>query len=369
MRIGIDARELRNPNTGVGTYLINLIEALAELDYDYQYVLFIHAENSFGVPRLPSNFSYYTIKNSGLGKITDQISLAKAIKRANVDVYHVTHHDAVPLLTRIPLVVTVHDIVWLDLPSNSSLFNMYFKYITSWGLTKAQQIISVSKSTKQRIISKYPKLESKITAIAISCNPAYYTSSSTYKIFQNLKEEFNLKMPYVLYVGSFAKRKNLRLLLAAMEIVRAHFPKTLLVIAGKESGVNDTKITEIITNDNNIIISRSKSIEELKALYQHAEMLAFPSLYEGFGLPILEAMASGCPVVASNATSIPEITGDVAMLSDPSNVEALAENMISILKDPKLASRMRSNGRTMAKHFNWTTVAERTILSYHQAII
>lgn len=368
MKVGIDAREIKNSNTGVGTYVLNLIKALGDIDHENEYFLFVDSDFN-QIPKLSKNFKFCTIKSYLNKKVQDQYEIVRNISKYKLDVFHVTHHDVVPLFTNIPLVITVHDIAWLDIPSNSSIFQIYYYCITRLAMRKARVLLAVSKSTKVRIKEHFRSAFFKTTAIQIACDPYYYQISTDKNDIDNLCKEFNLSIPYILYVGSFAKRKNLSLLFKAMNIVCKNITNVQLVIAGKASGNTDTDINIRKGNDLNLIsISRNKTLAELKYLYQNAAMLVFPSVNEGFGLPVLEAMACGCPVIASNTTSLPEILGDSGILINPYDECVLADQIVKVLQNPHIADQMRKDGKLRAIEFNWKKVALETIDNYRLAI-
>jgi len=368
MRIGIDAREMKNPYTGTGMYLLNLVKGLAGIDKINTYCLFVDDLTDGNGLDLPENFMYLKVPIFNNRKLQDQMGIVRCIRDSKIDVFHVIHHDVVPIFAKIPLIITVLDISWIDLPTKSKLFNLYYYYLTLFALKKAKRVITISESTKQRTSFYFPWSKNKTFAIPIACDLSYQNPEILDSKALSFIEEYKLNEDYVLYVGSFAKRKNLSLLLQAMTIVQEVFPKVKLILAGKPSGKEDTNFNEFDIKYKIEVISRPKQQNELKLLYNRAKMLVFPSMYEGFGLPVLEAMTCGCPVITSNTTSLPEIVGSAGIMIDPYNNQSLADNIIRVLKNPDLANDMIVKGSIQAKKFDWDNVAAKTLNRYKSVI-
>jgi glycosyltransferase involved in cell wall biosynthesis len=364
MIIGIDAREIKNPYTGTGMYVTNLIKSLAEEDFENQYLLFVE----YGVKLefdLPNNFFYYNLINLFSSKFQDQIIIPIAILISKVDVFHVIHHDVTPLFSKAPLIVTVLDVFWLDFPGTSSIFfQKGYYFISKFSLKKAKKIITISESTKQRVLHFFPNVSHKIESILISCDPIFSFKTNEDN-FSSISSEFQIKKPFVLYVGSFAARKNVKILIEAMKVYWNNNNKFIqLVIAGKPSGKDDEILNVLVNNYPVVIISRPKTNSELKALYNNATVFVFPSLYEGFGLPVLEAMSCGCPVITSNSTSIPEIVGNSDFFFEPNDKISLATMIEDILHDEFLQLELSEKGIGQSLKFSWKSVGRSTIKNY-----
>ncbi len=365
MKIGIDARELVNPHTGIGTYVQNLIRALGHIDQLNHYYLFVNKNYEIKL-NLPDNFVYHRLSSSFFSKIRDQYEISRYISKNQFDVFHIVHHDTALIATNIPVVVTVHDIAWLDIKGRSRIFQKYYYYLTYFAMLSAKYIITVSESTKRRVEHYFPFTAPKIQTIRIACDISYEEELSSSCIEENIAivSDYKLNTPYILYVGSFAERKNLLLLIKAMRIVYKKYPKVKLILAGRKSGRNDIAPEKLDEEFQIDIIDRLKTESELKTLYKNAEMLVFPSLYEGFGLPVLEAMTCGCPVIVSNTTSLPEIVEDSGILIDPYNEVELADQILNVLKKPALAKEMIEKGKAQSQKFDWMTVGKKTLEIY-----
>ena len=364
MIIGIDAREIMRPHTGTGMYVINLIKSLVEYDSENVYILFVDKGEKLNFD-LPHNFEYYYLQFGFFNKFQDQIIIPLAIFFSKVDKFHVIHHDVTPFLSHVPLIITVLDIAWIDFPGGSSkLFQKYYYLITKFSLRKANKIITISDSTKNRILINYPILSSKIYPILIACDSVFSENSVDCK-FNLLSSEFCIKKPYVLYVGSFAARKNVKALIEAMKLYWDKHDNTVqLILAGKPSGKDDNLPYDLINKYPITIISRTKSNLELKSLYKNASLFVFPSFYEGFGLPLLEAMSCGCPVISSNSTSLPEIFKNKDFLFDPVDNVALYYLIQKVLNNKLLQSELSRAVSDESLQFSWNRVAIETLKIY-----
>ena len=364
MVIGIDAREIKNPYTGTGMYVVNLIKYLSQEDSLNEYILFVDQGVKLNI-ELPCNFKYYNLHNVYFTKIQDQILVPLAILFSKVDIFHVIHHDVTPLMSLTPLVVTVLDVAWIDYPGSSSrLFQKYYYFLTKFSLKKAKKIITISESTKQRVIYHFPSTIHKIESIIIACDPFFSTENKVNNFF-TIASKYKITKPYVLYVGSFAGRKNVKTLIEAMKIFWSNNANmTQLVLAGKPSGRDDEEMNDLTTKYPIIIVSTPKTNLELKCLYENASVFVFPSYYEGFGLPVLEAMSCGCPVIASDSTSIPEIVGNSQILFQPNDHEQLHRQLLRVFQEKDLNNKMRIEGQIRSKLFKWNEVASRTLFVY-----
>ncbi len=363
MRIGIDAREISRPSTGTGMYVLNLIKSLARFEIESDFFLVVEGGSRLDFD-LPLNFKYIDIRLKIFDKVQDQLVIPIVLAKYKLDVYHVTHHDVTPFLSRIPLIVTVLDLAWIDCPGESGvLFKKYYYLISKIATKKAKSIITISESTKKRVVKHFPLVKSKVKSILIACDPGFGILKDEEQ-FHKLTIEFGLCKPYVLYVGSFAMRKNLSVLIDAMKKIWLDYPNIQLVLAGNLSGKNDENIIRLVDTNSIVLISRRKSIQELNSLYENALVFVFPSIYEGFGLPVLEAMSTGCPVIASNSTSIPEILGDKQITFNPNDSLELQFQLKRVIQDKNLINDMRISGLKRSKLFNWNTVADQTLQIY-----
>lgn len=253
-------------------------------------------------------------------------------------------------------VVTIHDASPLDHPEwFSPPFAAWYRFLLPRLMQVARQVITGSEFSRERLIDHGAPSE-KVTAIPLAADSRFGLSSATR--LEEVSNHYRLPRHYVLVLGSLEPRKNLRRTFAAWERVAAHAAGVELVVAGGSDAIyRDVAIDRLPPRTR---ILGYVDDRDLPTLYAGARALLYPSLYEGFGLPPLEAMASGTPVVTSNRSSLPEVVGDAAITVNPSDVEAIAEGLRELLEDGDVAGRCRSLGRAQAKSFTWNRTAELT---------
>lgn len=348
MRVAIDCEILKNRETGVENYLINLIN---------------HISNSVNLTLIYSQNIHYSFSNkiNALTFERPRSALFKFIFSLLRPISHTTDIFHLPIPTApfwkkpkgSKLVITVHDITPLKFPHFHNIRReIYYKYILKHILSQADIIISVSKSTKKDIVKYFPILESRIKVI-YSAAIIEYTKAE-------LPVRYNIHDEYLLYVGTVEPRKNLARLIEAYNLLR---PKEKLVIVGCSGwGKKD-----LYKNKNeNIIFTGYVPRADLNKFYSNAKIFIYPSLYEGFGIPILEAMKCRVPVITSNTSSMPEVAGDAAILVNPYSVEEIKDAMARLLKYGNLRKRLIKKGLRQAAKFSWEKTANETIKVYKE---
>ncbi len=368
MRIGIDIQTAINKPTGVGQYVINLVHELARLDGDERFSLFYfdfkRRFKGLGIrnPRfelnpirfMPGRFYNQLSENLGFPDIR---RLA-----GHCDLYHFPNFIIHPL-KRGKAVVTVHDLSFARFPqyaesSNLKRLDKRFQYT----LERADAIIAVSKFSKRELTEMYGVEPERIEVIyqGVTVVPA-----------KQIKE--SLPSNYFIFVGTIEPRKNLGRLLEAWRIVRSRMTgkwKHKLLIAGAEgwgcASIREQAREKGIEDD--LITLGYVEKEDLPALYRGAEALVFPSIYEGFGLPPLEAMAQGTPVISSSKASLPEVVGEAAIMFDPYNPDEIADAIIRIAEDRKLRDELISRGKERVKSFSWQKTARETLELYRKLL-
>jgi len=363
MRIGIDVRKIND--FGIGTYIQNLLKYLLELDKQNQYFIFFNHRDV-------ENFSYpkervvKLINNSPKYSIREHFSLSHQAKKYNIQLFHEPHYT-LPYFLKCQKVVSIHDLIHLKFPQNlpSPKAYLYAKFVIGKAVKKADKILVGSENTKNDIMEIFQTKEKNIEVI-------YYGVDEIFKPIkdQNLLENFGnkYKLPdkYILYSGSMRKHKNLENALKAYADLKDKSHD--LVLAGV--GLQNQKVLEPMLQELKIT-ERVKIVPfldymELVLLYNSASVLFFPTLYEGFGLPVLEAMACGIPVVSSNNSSIAEVSGAAAVLVDPANLKEMAVSLEKVLDETTLRQKMISLGLERAKMFSWKKTAEKTLKIYRE---
>jgi glycosyltransferase involved in cell wall biosynthesis len=374
VRIGIDLTPLQTAHRfrGVGSYVRNLVRALGTVDDEATYVLFAYRSPPSGLRALPRNFRLVPIPGAALGKLTGLIShqfvLPLLAGRHRLDVFHATSVATTPSTPGIPwrlatpTVVTVHDLIptrhpeWL-LPARR---NRWIYGLMCRAIRRARHLIADSSWTKAEVVQVLGYPSERIAVIPLAPDPLFRRASA------GDEERSPLGATrYLLHVGGHHWNKNLPRLLDAYAILRsAQGIQHALVLVGEASSGLDALLAARGDLRRCIVQFERVPTRELAALYRHADLLAFPSLAEGFGLPVLEAMASGCPVVSSNRPPLAELAGEAAVLVDPEDASAIARGMEQVLLDPALAEALRKRGLDRVAAFSWKETARRTAAVY-----
>lgn len=352
MKIGFDAKRLYNNFTGLGNHSRTTIDLLTEFYPGNEYLLYTPKikQNAVTAP-FREKEGCRTILPKGIikGGLWRTFRLADAARRDSVDVFHGLSNE-LPAGLDIPSVVTIHDVAFKTFPdmyhaTDRFTYNLKWRY----ACRKADSIIAISESTKQDIIRFYDVDPGRIDVVYQPVNRLFYTD---YKGVcpTSLAEHVNSK-PYILYVGSINSRKNLLGVVKALELLPKDLQIPVVVIGdGREY---KQKVLNYIAGhklQDKVIFSPEKvGLEGLRYLYSHAQMLVYPSFYEGFGLPVVEALLSDCPVVTSNVSSLPEAAGPHSLLVDPNNIQDISDKMSSILTDSALRSDIITRGYDYAK--------------------
>ena len=362
MKIGFDAKRLFNNFTGLGNHSRTTIDILTAAFPENEYYLYTPKIrlNDVTEPYL-TKVGCHTIQPSGFlkGGAWRTFGLAGEMKKEEIDLFHGLSNEIPTGLQRhgIRSVVTIHDVAFHTFP------DMYYRhdrmiYDLKWKFAcrNADRIIAISECTKKDVMKFYDVAEEKIDVIYQPVAPRYY---DTEPLADRTVSDFFAdspmplcrlhRMPYMLYVGSVNSRKNLLGIVKAMEMM----PKDLqlpLVIVGN-GGTYRQKVMEYITShgmESRFILPENVDSSTLLQLYRHAELFVYPSFYEGFGLPVVEAQLCGCPVVTSNVSSLTEAGGPFSLQADPTNVEEICSHMVSLLTDSELRARLVSGARDYA---------------------
>jgi glycosyltransferase involved in cell wall biosynthesis len=368
VRIGIDARKLHD--FGIGTYIRNLLRELANMDHETEYVILSRPEDDAAVRALGENFRPVKV-TAGNYSLSEQIRIPQALKREKVDLFHAPHY-VLPPLVRCPSVVTIHDCIHLMfpqyLPNRWAL--AYARTSISLAAKRATRVLTVSESSK-RDIQRFVDIPSgKIDVIYNSFDPRFGIEPDEETVYR-VRERYQLHTDFVLYAGNVKPHKNLERLIDAFHIVRKRGLENLkLVLIGDEISKYTALRRAVHRHQLHNYVRFLGYLPEdtLGVMYRLAGVFVFPSLYEGFGLPPLEAMASGTPVVTSNVSSLPEVAGDAAVLVDPYDASAIADGMYRVLTDNSLRKELRRRGPERAGQFSWESSVRRVREIYGQVL-
>ncbi len=368
MRIAFDARKYRD--FGIGTYIRNILGQLARMDRSTEYVLFCKPQDQEALSTLGPNFRP-VVETAGLYSIAEQVRIPMALRREHIDLFHAPHYVLPPLI-QCRSVVTIHDVIHLLFPQYLPGRLAYaYARASLWAAAKrADRILTVSETSKHDILRRFKVSAEKITVIYNAIDERFNVRPSDEQV-QRVRERYQLDQQFVLYVGNIKPHKNLERLIDAFDrLRRSGFDQLRLLIIGDEiskypalrRAVHRHKLHKFVR------FLGFVPIETLAVLYRLAAAFVFPSLYEGFGLPPLEAMASGTPVVTSSVSSLPEVVGDAALLVDPYDPEAIAEGMRRVLTDPQLRATLCARGRARVQQYSWQQSIERVHEIYFEIL-
>lgn len=366
MKIGIDARLLTDNKTGIGTYTNRLITELAAADKENQYVLYTDKEHEFN---MPDNFSIRLIPQRRRILWTN-LYLPWYLSADNIDIFHSVANFEVPIMARCKIVVTIHDLIPLLYPELVPFrYRVLFRTLIKKAAERSKKVLTVSHSSKKDIIELLGINSDRVVVIyeaGHTQSPSILDKTTP----DQIRERFKLCGRYILFVGVIEPKKNIPTLIKAFKLLKRNGGggDIKLVIAGGKGWFYDQVFTcvEELGLKNEVIFTGFVSKEDLYQLYNGAELFVFPSLYEGFGLPPLEAMACGTPVVCSNTGSLPEVVGDAGIFVDPMDLNGWVEAMRGVLNNPSLQARMVEKGLERAKQFSWKKTAEETLKVYHE---
>jgi glycosyltransferase involved in cell wall biosynthesis len=376
VHVVLDARYIARRQSGVGTYVQRLIGGLATID-DHNHYTCIVAADGPGLPVAQKNVTAWTTRVSFedhlRGDLWLLVHLPLRLRKVGTDIYH----GPAVFLPHVKLgyrtVVTIHDLVSFLFPETvPRKYSLYMRLMTRLATRSADRIIAVSEATKADLVRTLRVPAGKIVVIHEAVGPEFARPLAPGEATA-VAARYGLRTPYCLFVGNLEPRKNLPRLIEAFAEVRRRLARSArppqLVLAGTRawlhSGIFEAVEAHGLGGD--VVFMDYVPIADLPALYAGATCFVFPSLYEGFGLPVLEAMAAGAPVVAARAGSIPEVAGDAALLVDATGSGELATALEALLTDAALRERLVARGRARAAEFGWEGVARRTLAVYEAA--
>jgi glycosyltransferase involved in cell wall biosynthesis len=353
VRIGIDARKLHD--FGIGTYIRNLLRHLGRLDRQTEFVVLCRAEDREALAATGQNFRAVP-ESAANYSLAEQVRIPLALKREGVTLFHAPHY-VLPPLVRCRSVVTIHDCIHLMFPQYlpSRLALAYARTSISLAARRATRVMTVSESSKRDILRFVDMEPDRIDVIYNAYDERFEIEPREEDVVR-VRERYQLHDEFVLYAGNVKPHKNLERLIAAFNLVRARGLDHLkLVLIGDEISKYAALRRAVHQHQLHKYVRFLGYMphETLAVMYRLAGVFVFPSLYEGFGLPPLEAMASGTPVVTSNVSSLPEVAADAAILVDPYDPGAIADGIERVLGDETLRADLRRRGLARARQFSW----------------
>jgi len=378
MRICIDARTIINKQTGLGRYTYNIINALKTIDGENEYLILVNADLNPNHPVFQQKNDRFVYKKCPIPGVTvqQQFKLNRFLQQENIDVYHYPHFDLpISVSRRVKSVFTVHDLTYLlhrGVFQQAEYFKRWYtRQIMKLGIRFAEKIITVSDSTRADLISYFQMNGSttdKVETIYEACEPRFFPIKDDERLRQ-FKQQWALHKPYFLFLGERRPHKNLvRQIQAFDRFLKETNEEFDFIIIGKS--YNDYFAPEETVRqlglEGKVRLLGYVDDREIPLFYNGAAAFMFVSLYEGFGIPILEAMSCGTPVITSNISSTAEIAGDAALLVDPYRVEAISRAMKEIALDSGLRSKHIRQGLERSKGFSWEMAARKTLNLYQQ---
>ncbi len=375
MKIGFDVRPFLRQATGVGVYYKNLLFSLARIDSDNQYYLFSSSyKDRFFQEELPP-FSQVEFRDARIPvKLIN--FLWHKVKWPPLDTFFHTEldltHSPIPLLlpTKGKKIVTVYDLFFMDFPSSvqAEVRKNFTKRIEN-SLHRADGILVISKFVKDQILKRFFLNEDKIKVVYLGVDPDFSNKPSV-SLIETVRNKYRLPSKFLLFVGAIEPRKNLVKLIEALGVIRDKSYDIPLVIVGKKGMDYQNLISKIedIKLQSQVLFLNYLPEGDLKVLYRLTSCLVIPSLCEGFGLPLVEAMASECPLVISSAPALPEIALDAGLYFHPEDAEEMASQILTVLENEDERKNLIQKGTERVRDFSWAQTAENT-LNFYKSVL
>ncbi len=357
-------------SAGINWYSYHLLKNLESIsDFDYTVFLSdVHARDQFQhlhivQSRLPTH-------NPIIRLFWEQVIQPRALRASQAHLLHALAF-AGPRQISIPWIVTIYDLSFMKFPASfNSLNRVYLNYAVRDSLRRSDRAIAISESTKRDLVSQFRVRPAKVQVIYCGVDLSFMPASDPSSAAQ-LRARYSLSEKFILYVGTIEPRKNIVRLLRAFARAKrdAGLPHRLVLVGAR--GWKYEEVDRVIEEEGiarEVVFTGYVPQEELASCYRAADLFVYPSLYEGFGLPPLEAMACGTPVVTSNTSSLPEVVGDAALLVDPEDEQALAGAIVRALTDHSLRERMTARGVAQAARFSWARAARETTALYREVL-
>ena len=378
MNFCLDARTATDHFPGIGRYVVNLAQAMVPLLSQDERLILLRD------PTQPSRWDLTALAGERVQLVDAPVSpfslrqqwaIPQILRRLRADLYHSPYY-LMPYRPKVPAVVTVYDLIPLLFPRQvSPPARLLFRWMTALALRTASQVIVISQATRRDLLTFYHLPTQKVTAIPLAADPAFHPQPPAE--VERVRRQYALPENYLLYLGINKPHKNLAQLIDAFSRITFHVSRltfhasrfTLIIAGAWDSRYPEPRQqVEALGLENVVRFLGPVPEADLPALYSGATLFVFPSLYEGFGLPVLEAMACGVPVICSNTSSLPEIAGQATIMVDPLDVDELAAAMERVLGDQALQEEMIGKGMMQSGTFSWERTARETLQVYESVV-
>ena len=371
MRFSIDARGINlYKGSGIGTYTENLLRELLNIDNKNKYSIFWAGDKYENYKKENSKIIFTSKKH---GTFYENYYYPNYIEENTIDLHHIPQNGiGLNKLYTSPVIVTIHDLIPYILPETVGRGYLE-RFLRDMPLiiNNSKAILTVSEYSKKDILKFFPSIDkNKIFVTPLAANSSYKPIDKNL-CTEFIKNIYNIDFPFILYIGGFSTRKNVKELIIAFNKIHKSLKKDYkLVLCGsiRDEGIKLQNLCKELFIDNKVIFTGFVPDEDLPIFYNSADLFIYPSLYEGFGLPPLEAMSCSTPVITSNLTSIPEVTGDCAVLINPFNKDELAEALINLLNCPDLLKEYGEKGYKKSLDFTWKNTATLTLNAYETTL-
>jgi len=364
----LDARTATPHFPGIGRYVANLARALIpQLAPDEHLTVFFDPAHPLDLPS--SNAVYSLPVHISPFSLRQQWVIPRLLQQHKVDVYHSAYY-LMPYHTGIPTLLTLYDLIPIHYPEHSTLkARLLFRWATALALRTAQHTLTISEAARHDFLARVRLRPERITAISLAADPIFTPQPPD--VVTVLRTRYALPDKFLLYLGSNKPHKNLVRLIEAWAAMQAKTPDYTLVIAGAwlPQHPEPRQRAQALGIDDRVCWLGPLPGEDLPALYTAANVFIFPSLYEGFGLPVIEAMACGTPVACANTSSLPEVAGDAAVLFDPTQTGAIVDALQQVLDDASMRADLRLRGFRQTTEYLWQETASKTLDLYRRLLI
>ncbi|MCD6094334.1 glycosyltransferase family 4 protein, partial [bacterium] len=371
-KIGIDASFLKREITGVGRYLRNILNHLVSIDKENQYFLFCPGKIASDYQKMG-----YKIINTGESRFCSSklyfpfwifFTLPFALRKNKVDIFWQPHHFLPPfgLFKKTKYLITVHDLIpKIDKDYRDFTYRLYLNLLLPQSIKKSVKIITISENSKKDIMRFYNLPKEKIEVIYEAADKRFKPrGKDQINLLTKIRERYHLPEEFILYISKIEKRKNIEGIIRIADILKRK-NKIKFILFGK-LGFRGRQLLREIKKRDNMSYKGFLDEKDIPYIYNLSKIFLFPSFYEGFGLPVLEAMQSGVPVLASNTSSLKEVVGDGGIMHNPTDYEAFAKDIIRLLKDNRFYEKIRERGISQAKKFSWERSAKKLVKIFNE---